>query len=499
MKRRKFEHNVFRVFLLVRLLSVLVVQTYFVADEYYQSLEVAHNFVFGYGHLTWEWHEGLRSYGFPFLFAILYKVLKVFGLDSAMAVIYVPRIFQAVLSAYSDLCFYRWSGRRVWAVFTISTAWFPFYMGSRTLINTFEASLTTIALSKFPWVGKKNEDNGSFIWIVAVLFAIRPTCAVIWIPLCLYHLNISEKTGFRIMVTRYIPIGFIVLLVSTALDSFAHGSFIITPYNFLKINIFQDIATIYGSQPWHWYLSSGIPAILGIQILPFIMATTVALRTRHNHPNELAMLGSIIFSVFILSFLAHKEFRFIYPLMPMMLYVSSRYLSVWSRRASESSIWLVLAIILIGNALPAWYVGYSHQRGTLDVMASLNYIAARDPENASFLFLMPCHSTPLYSHIHSNVTTRFLTCNPNLHNIPNYVDEADIFYKNPNAWLRKNYPSNHILPSHIICFDNLIPVLGDDILSRYKPVQKFFHCDIAVSSKISQYVLLFERYDYISV
>ncbi|KAJ8939794.1 hypothetical protein NQ314_010998, partial [Rhamnusium bicolor] len=68
--------------------------------------------------------------------------------------IYGPRILQALLSAYSDVCFYKWSGTRKWAIFCIASSWFWFYTGSRTLINTLECALTTIAISKFPWPGK---------------------------------------------------------------------------------------------------------------------------------------------------------------------------------------------------------------------------------------------------------------------------------------------------------------------------------------------------------
>lgn len=69
------------IFVFVRLLSVLLVQTYFVADEYWQSLEVAHKVVFGYGYLTWEWAHGIRSYVHPLFVAFLYKTLQICGLD----------------------------------------------------------------------------------------------------------------------------------------------------------------------------------------------------------------------------------------------------------------------------------------------------------------------------------------------------------------------------------------------------------------------------------
>ena len=42
-----------------RILISLATQTFFQPDEYFQSLEVAHHLVFGYGHLTWEWLSDL--------------------------------------------------------------------------------------------------------------------------------------------------------------------------------------------------------------------------------------------------------------------------------------------------------------------------------------------------------------------------------------------------------------------------------------------------------
>lgn len=72
----------FLIFLTVRILSVFLIQTWYVPDEYWQSLEVAHNLVFGYGYNTWEWITGLRSYIHPFFIALLYKILYLLNLDT---------------------------------------------------------------------------------------------------------------------------------------------------------------------------------------------------------------------------------------------------------------------------------------------------------------------------------------------------------------------------------------------------------------------------------
>lgn len=82
-----------------------------------------------------------------------------------------------------------------------------------------------------------------------------------------------------------------------AIDSIFHGSFTVTPFNFLKLNVFSNVGEWYGVQPWFWYLSAGFPAILGIQLLPFILAVFVVLKNRHSHPNELALLGCVVFTI----------------------------------------------------------------------------------------------------------------------------------------------------------------------------------------------------------
>lgn len=73
----------------VRILSVFLVRTWYVPDEYWQTLEVAHKQAFGYGALTWEWQKGIRSYLYPSVFAAVYYLLKITGLDYADAVVSV--------------------------------------------------------------------------------------------------------------------------------------------------------------------------------------------------------------------------------------------------------------------------------------------------------------------------------------------------------------------------------------------------------------------------
>lgn len=67
-----------------RVALALLTRSIFQPDEFFQSLEVAHNVVFGYGKLTWEWQPGvaIRSVVYPALYASVYWILRVTGLDT---------------------------------------------------------------------------------------------------------------------------------------------------------------------------------------------------------------------------------------------------------------------------------------------------------------------------------------------------------------------------------------------------------------------------------
>ena len=73
----------------VRVVIALATCTFFQPDEYFQSLEVAHHAVFGYGHLTWEWlaPRPIRSVLYPALTIPVYWLLKTLELDQSAALV----------------------------------------------------------------------------------------------------------------------------------------------------------------------------------------------------------------------------------------------------------------------------------------------------------------------------------------------------------------------------------------------------------------------------
>ncbi|XP_077293205.1 phosphatidylinositol glycan anchor biosynthesis class B [Arctopsyche grandis] len=482
----------------VRLASVPIVQTWYVPDEYWQSLEVAHKLSFGYGHLTWEWTNGIRSYIYPAIIAGFYKLLELVECDHSLILIFLPRILQAILSTVADYSFYKWTGRHKWGLFMILIQWFWFYTANRTLSNSVETALIMIALARYPFETGKIKDNG-WLCIAALSCVIRPTAAIVWFPFCLKHILTTTEKKIKLIALYYIPIGLSIFGLSTMIDTYLHGGLIITPWEFFKVNYVNDIGSHYGSQPWYWYFAIGFPAVLGINLIPFLCGSIEAAKNRDVFNKQRFLLFVITFVLAIYSLLPHKEFRFILPLVPMATYISQDTLSRWSRRAKGLYVYLAFAAIIIGNIVPIGYLGVIHQRGVMDVMPVLRDIATKHPTNTSLLFLMPCHSTPLYSHLHVNVPVRFLTCEPNLYQKPNYKDEADMFYENPIKWFQIEYLNQQVgetvkktkLPSHIILFDKLVPQIGN-ILAYYNQLNSFFHSEIP-DDRVGKTVTIYER------
>ncbi|KAG6456284.1 hypothetical protein O3G_MSEX009646 [Manduca sexta] len=475
----------------VRLASVFLVQTWYVPDEYWQTLEVAHKQTFGYGALTWEWQKGIRSYLYPSLIGALYSVLKYTGLDCPEAVVLLPRIFQAIISTIADYSFYKWTGGRKWALYLVLLSWFWFYTSGRTLVQTLETALVAIALSIYPFKGEKvgyyDQESPRWIWLAVVSVFIRPTSAPLWLVLGVYHLMTTNQGLLRLLMRTYIPILLLAGGALVALDSYHHGSLIITPWEFFKFNVLNDIASFYGKHPWHWYLSQGLPAILGINLLPVLWAVGKLVRRPAENKTGVLLLTAAALHVAVHSFVPHKEFRFVLPLLPIFLYLAQDVIVPWSRKAKKWQLYVMALAILVGNAAPAYYFGTVHQRATLQVMPLLR--EALPNNRSSVVFLMPCHSTPLYSHLHMNVSARYLNCDPPF-NKPGEACEADAFFNNPQRWWRHEYAARQT-PALVVLFDRLRGRV-ETLLQGYRPLHELPHTQFP-EGEVGEKVLVYQK------
>ncbi|XP_038071487.1 GPI mannosyltransferase 3-like isoform X2 [Patiria miniata] len=494
------------VLILFRWVNAVLTQTFFAPDEYWQSLEVAHNIVFGYGYLTWEWRTGLRGFTHPIIFAVLYKTLQVLNIDHPMLLVLLPKILQATFSAIGDYHLYKFShclwGESVarWTLFCHLSSWFVFYTAARTLTNTMEMILTVCAMYYYPWPSSmiKGVDpsqhrysTGLYLLLAALACIMRPTAAIIWIPLCAWHLVRCRNLILALLVD-FIPIGSAALSCSLLMDRICYGRWVFVHFNFLRVNTVYNISSFYGTQPWHWYLTQGLPVIIGTHVFPFILG--IRLAGRAYRPLVLLM----VWTQFVYSLLQHKEYRFLLPLVP----IAMSFCGVSLCKLSKSGRATSMAMFILASNLPiCLYTGLIHQRGTLDVMGYIQTIGHAPDVHIrvpSVLFLMPCHSTPFFSHVHANISMRFLECPPNLGRYrteeATYQDEADVFFENPSDWLKTEFRPGSNLPRYLVFYDVLLPKIKRFLTSRgYSKTASFFHTHVPLESRIGRHVLVYSR------
>lgn len=152
-------------------------------------------------------------------------------------------------------------------------------------------------------------------------------------------------------------------ILMVGVDSYFYGKFILVPYHFIMFNVVKGGGSFYGSHPWHWYFSQGFPAITG-SMLPLFIGGVMISRF------ESKLLLPIIWVNVVLSVLSHKEFRFIFPILPLaMIYVGKCVSVVFASKKS----WLKFLtwICLLINIPAAIYLSLFHQLGRVEVMNSI--------------------------------------------------------------------------------------------------------------------------------
>ncbi|GMP36251.1 hypothetical protein CsSME_00008442 [Camellia sinensis var. sinensis] len=497
--------RIFVTCLALRMANSLLVQTYFNPDEHWQALEVAHRITFGYGHLTWEWKKGIRSYLHPMVFAFLYRILALFHLDTPLFMIKAPRLLQSLFAAVGDLYIYKLShvlfGSHVaqWALFSQLTNWFMFFCFTRTLSNSLETVLTLVGLYYWPCIRASSSEvpTVSRKWglvVAALACAIRPTSAITWAYVGLLELLVA-RDRLKFIFLEVVPVGVLVLTLAWSLDRLMYGSWVLVPLNFLKFNFLSSGGDYYGTHKWHWYFTQGFSVML-FTFLPFSIAGIILSK-------QWKLSGLIAWVLGLYSVLGHKEFRFVLPVLPIALMFSGYSLatigrsdSPHNRRKGSPSIhtkcpskkhWVI--IFLFATNLPmALYMSLVHQRGTEDVM---NYLSkeARNEKVESILFLTPCHATPYYSTLHRNLPMRFLDCSPSEEK--GVLDESDRFMMDPVGFASE-FAKNWSLPSHIVLFDSQEKLLKDFLKSHsFQEKRRFFHAHFKVDRDLQASVVVY--------
>lgn len=369
------------------------------------------------------------------------------------------------------------------------------------------------------------------ILLAAIAVLLRPTNGLIWAAvaaLAVSRLTLdgqspwTPKTVFILMreavlcgyITQPIPTSGVLLTifssfalgVSLFADKQYFGEWTFPPLNWLHFNIAQSLAIFYGQNDWHYYLSQGLTlscttlvpfAVLGLVSTPESAAPSIASKNALK-----TMSFAVLVTISTLSFIVHKEVRFIYPLLSILHILAAPHITSFFIVPQEGGIPTangtvgvkrkhLLTLGLFVNLVIGTYLSYFHAAAPISVMAQLRKdFQTIHPQNLTVshpfghanetaeplelfaLFLTPCHTTPWRSHlIYPALRARALTCEPPLHTAPgspereSYVPEDRRFDVDMIGFLSKElwppFGKSEELPRYIVGFEGIEPALKE--------------------------------------
>ncbi|MGA3373342.1 MAG: hypothetical protein ABSC48_16425 [Terracidiphilus sp.] len=284
-------------------------------DEVFQTLEPAHRLAYGYGVATWEWRAGVRSWVFP---AFLAGVMRSTGWMGPGASGYTYGII-AVLSLAS-----------------LSTVWFAFAWAKRAsgmeagiiaagacsiffgLVYFAPKTLTEVVATDFLlpglYLGVYGEEcsERKRLFLAGILLGLAASLRVQLLPAVAFAAVWFCWPGWR-RRTPAVAAGFALPILAFGLVDWVTWSY---PWQSIFRYFHEDILAgrnvEYGAQPWYWYL------LVLVNLLGFVI---VFLRKGAARSPLLGWVALIVLCTH--SLFAHKEARYIYPVLPLAIVLAS--------------------------------------------------------------------------------------------------------------------------------------------------------------------------------
>ncbi|HTU88751.1 MAG TPA: hypothetical protein VMF69_01525 [Gemmataceae bacterium] len=289
------------------------------ADEHQQYLEVAQGIVYGPWVKFWEHERGVRNYLYPGCLALLLWLLEKVGISDPVHQETATRALMS-LSVFASISLLArdWlrQGRFAAAFCLLSLAALSpdvIYMSIRTLSET--AAMIPLALSMY-FFQRRPFLTGL---LLGTMFAVRFQTAFFtlgFLALSLYDDWSAAK--WTNGATWKITAGLILSLsLMGFIDRVTWGRWFHSPIEAFRANITEGVAASFGTSRWDKHLEW--TALLFAEAVPLFGFILLVLGLFYER--RFALVASIF--LFGHSAIGHKEYRFLWPILPIGLAVFS--------------------------------------------------------------------------------------------------------------------------------------------------------------------------------
>ncbi|WP_394826938.1 hypothetical protein [Pendulispora albinea] len=295
-------------------------QGLFWPDEFYQSLEQAHRFAFGYGIVPWEFVEGARSWVYPGTIGLLWKALDAVGVHDARALILVAKLLMAALAVAGVEAVLRiahaMAGLRGAALAGILVALHPALVFFATKCFSESASGPVIAIATALAFRRDAHRAGGRVRLAlsgalaSLAIYLRYQNGLLAVGLLAILLSERRRRDAVSFAGGAIVVG----VAGGLLDAVIWGSPFHSFFAYLRFQLGNGAAA-WGTAGFDYYLRYG-----WFSTGPAMMVVVLGLVFIAEHAWRLVALVGLYLLVH--SLVPHKEYRYLTPVLPLVLALS---------------------------------------------------------------------------------------------------------------------------------------------------------------------------------
>ena len=295
-------------------------ETFFQIDEHYQVLEFMSTKL-GFtspSSLPWEYGAHIRPWMQPFLYFLIAKPLIFVGVHDLFDVVFVLRLATDMASIVALAVFAkatldeleRADEKLFYATALPFLGYLP-YLFVRTSSESLSGAVFTLAIALLMRHGRSVSLHRFAISgiLCAMAFECRYQSAIFVLGLFFWLLLVVRARPAALCT--FVVGGLVPVVAAIPIDHWGYGAWVFPPWNYLKINLLDNVAAQrFGSDPFYAYLYL-FPAHIFLPIAVVLFAAMLITFVR-NPWHVVTWVSAPYFLVH--SLIAHKEERFLFPL-----------------------------------------------------------------------------------------------------------------------------------------------------------------------------------------